>query len=277
MMVSHTIPDLSYDKAAARMRFPAGLHQPPNSYRFGLDALLLAAFARHILRQHNKTDTQAIKVAEIGCACGATLFALALTIPDACCLGLDNVPDLIACARKNADMLGMSRTSFICANAENVTKEKSLQGWLRNCSCVLANPPWRKQGTGHAPKWSFRKAALLASDRSLAHFCHAARELLAYHAWFCCILSPELLPDFCQITGEYSLGMKLVFPVSNLPGEKASRLLLACRKEAAILPEFASPLFLRERKGQTNGWSEEALKFCPWLAGARNGEKEWNS
>ena len=32
----------------ARARFPRGLHQPQDSYRFGADALLLAAFAAEL-------------------------------------------------------------------------------------------------------------------------------------------------------------------------------------------------------------------------------------
>lgn len=261
----------------ARLRFPAGLQQAPDSCRFGMDALLLAAFACHILKQQDSAATKDMKIAEIGCGCGAALLAFAMTVPDANCLGIDNAAELIACAQKNAELLGIEKSAFICANARNLTHEMALKGWLRGCSCVMANPPWRKAEDGQPAKARLRRSALVISENSRDYFCRGARELLHYHAWFCCILPPALLPDFCKAAAQYSLGLRLVMPVANIPGENATRLLLACRKEAAMLPEFAPPLILRAKTKEATAWSPEALQFCPWLASGRHRKQEWNS
>ena len=52
-----------------RALFPRGLHQPQDSYRFGADALLLAAFAAESLASLPGTAPR--KVAELGRGCGA--------------------------------------------------------------------------------------------------------------------------------------------------------------------------------------------------------------
>ena len=60
----------------ARALFPRGLHQPQDSYRFGADALLLAAFAAESLASLPGTAPR--KMAELGSGCGAALLGLCL-------------------------------------------------------------------------------------------------------------------------------------------------------------------------------------------------------
>lgn len=60
----------------ARALFPRGLHQPQDSYRFGADALLLAAFAAESLASLPGAAPR--KVVELGSGCGAALLGLCL-------------------------------------------------------------------------------------------------------------------------------------------------------------------------------------------------------
>lgn len=62
--------------STARALFPRGLHQPQDSYRFGADALLLAAFAAESLTSLPGTAPR--KVVELGSGCGAALLGLCL-------------------------------------------------------------------------------------------------------------------------------------------------------------------------------------------------------
>lgn len=65
----------------ARALFPRDLHQPEDSYRFGADALLLAAFAAQNLASLPEAAPR--KVAELGSGCGAALLGLCLRLPSA--------------------------------------------------------------------------------------------------------------------------------------------------------------------------------------------------
>lgn len=65
----------------ARALFPRGLHQPEDSYRFGADALLLAAFTAQNLASLPGAAPR--KVAELGSGCGAALLGLCLRLPSA--------------------------------------------------------------------------------------------------------------------------------------------------------------------------------------------------
>lgn len=250
----------------ARGRFPAGLEQAPGSYRFGLDALLLAAFACQITETHlRKKSANPVRVAELGCGCGAALLAFSLRFPNALCLGIDRQEGQIACARENTKRLDVNNMRFCHLDVSQTGPNTLPENWLRRCDCVMANPPWRKPESGKTAKSRLRREALWAGASTLADFCRASRELLSHHAWFCCVLPPASLPEFCAACAKCQLGLKQILPVANMPGESAIRLLLACRKEGASAPELLAPLALREKTETGAIWSGQARQFCPWL------------
>lgn len=113
------------ETSAARAHFPRGLAQPPGSLRFGLDALLLAAFAAGHCEQRIKKDrsgfSPALSVAELGCGCGAVLLGLALRCPHIQGFGLEREEDLLHAARQNAEALGIAdRLRFLPADCADL-------------------------------------------------------------------------------------------------------------------------------------------------------------
>ena len=110
--------------------FPRGLKQPEGSFRFGQDALLLAALTARFC-------TRKDKVVELGCGCGAALSGLLLLWPCAYGLGLDIGEELLKAARENALSLNLAgRTEFACADftgktrAEAIAKTRQALMWL---------------------------------------------------------------------------------------------------------------------------------------------------
>lgn len=234
-------------------RFPAGLAQPPGGYRFGADALLLAAWGLKNIPS-NRASFQAV---DLGTGCGAALIALALVNPAIRGAGIDICPQYIACARENAANLGLAdRLRFI--RADLADKRACVSGAFQ---LALANPPWLAPGAGREPKSELRRAALCQKPDTLSVFCRAASRLLAYHGMFCAILPPALLCEFCASLSTARLGLRAILPVASRAGEPALRLLILARKEAASRPEVLPPLCLHEK----SGFSQAALEFCPPL------------
>lgn len=89
--------------AEARRAFPAGLEQPEGSFRFSVDALLLAAFAA------SRTTDVTIRFIDLGTGCGVVGLAYLLLKRNICQgFGMDCNPELIAAAQNNTANLGFS-------------------------------------------------------------------------------------------------------------------------------------------------------------------------
>lgn len=317
----------------ARALFPRGLHQPQDSYRFGADALLLAAFAAESLTSLPGTASR--KVAELGSGCGAALLGLYLYLPSGTAemAGHRHQADVLSrqrsgtqpseapsadaggqlaeedCEGNNAPhlhALGLEQDTALCAAATANARLLGLEDvcrfrqgdladthFLRDCGenafhLVLANPPYALAGSGR-PSASARRDAALRGPASLhdgphAHqqrpgpkpgasdplavFCHAARRLLRHHGLFCCIFPAEELSRLLSTLERERLGCRRILPLCPRAGETAKRVLVLARKDAAAQCLLEAPLPLHD--GQ--GWSREALAFCPWL-GAGHEEK----
>ncbi len=246
--------------------YPRGLVQPQGAYRFGLEALLLAAFAAWVLRERRSAKRECA-VAELGSGCGAALLGVALRAPTAECLGLEREPALVAAARANAEALGLSgRVRFIDADvAAPLPQEAARQ------DMVLANPPWGLEGSGRPSPSGMREQALRAETTpggdAFPIFCAAAARLLRHKGAFCCIVPASALTRICSALEGAGLGLRRVLPLRPHSGDAATRLLLLAQKGATAEPVLCSPLTLHGR-GATSGpsWTRAALSFCPWLA-----------
>lgn len=261
--------------------FPRGLFQPEGSYRFGLDALLLAAFAARTLRERAPGADRHSRVAELGSGCGAALLGVALRCPEALCLGVERESSLVRAARANAEALGLAaRVSFREADLAAPTawpkplREEAPQ------DLVLANPPWGLPGQGRPSPSRLREAALRgttageagADGDALPVFCAAAARLLRHRGAFCCIVAAGALTRVCAALDGARLGLRRVLPLRSHTHAPSRRLLLLAQKGAAADTRLLAPLTLHGRaaaapgSGGRPGWTRAALAFCPWLA-----------
>lgn len=107
---------------SARKHFPRGLLQPPGSFRFSSDALLLAAFAQtccteRVQAGHAERVQAPLHVLDIGTGCGVVGLAILCQSPQHRVWGIDILPELIDAARHNAEHLGLADAfTAICAN-----------------------------------------------------------------------------------------------------------------------------------------------------------------
>ena len=234
----------------ARRNFPRGLFQPPGSYRFGLDALLLAAFASRFVKNP-------ACVAELGCGCGASLLALALLRPGISGLGFERETELVAAAICNGALLGLDgQIGFRAMDIETLDST-----CFNKFNIVIANPPWSK---GRPPASRLRRSALAMQADTLDLFCNRASRLLQNRGRFCIILPPGQLCELAGAIVSLRLGLRQILPIASFSGQSAKRALCLLQKNAASDPVILPALTLLGRTASGIKWTEAARNFCPW-------------
>lgn len=252
-----------------KIKFPSGLIQPEGSYRFGLDALLLASYA-NILAKEYLND---ISLLDLGCGCGAACFGFALQNPEAICAGYDREKELIEAARKNSELLKLTGRCFFDLIDLNDLNPKNLK---TEFNIILTNPPWRIPGKGKISPSKLRARALWQEPETFCSFAGAATFLLKHNGLFLCMLPPEAKKEFCLHLENMTLIKELaIYSFENAP---INRLILVFQKNEAVFQDFenyqSETLILHCKNPDVNSlqnslrknlWTPGALAFCPWL------------
>ncbi len=278
---------------SAACSYPRGLTQPAGGLRFGLDALLLAAFVVRRLRAW--PGRRGLAAVDLGCGCGAALLGLGLGSPRVWGLGLEREPALAAAAEENIARLGLTaRMRARCLELEDVAALRALRGPEGQPLCaradvVLANPPYERAGR---PSPDPLRERALRSDNgaALEVFCRAAGLLLRHKGHFFCCYDARALPRLCQALRAAGLGLRLALPVRARQTDPAWLVLAAAQKGAADDLRLEAPLTLHRgpaptKQGPAAGrgadaragcsgtgseasgpaWTAAARRFCPWL------------
>lgn len=278
--------------------FPRGLYQPPGSFRFSADALLLSAFFLDILR---KLDAKGFRphgprLLDIGTGCGAIALSLLRSCSNVTVMGVDVQPELTAAARRNAETLGFSgrftvldvdisrrsatggmphATMLHAVEASGVGENScevpgaAISGLevipRESFDLVLANPPYRKANQGRKPATVARTLALFEKEAELDDFCRTATWALKSKARFGVIFPAARLADLVLSLHEAGLGLRRLLPVHSRKEEAAKFVLVEARKDSRHDLCLEPPLVLYEGRGEKTRLTDAALAFCPDL------------
>lgn len=250
---------------AARAYFPRGLVQPPGSFRFSADALLLAAFASRSLGSAGASSA----ALELGTGCGVVSFSFLLNMPPDvparnAILGIEIDPELVRAANENASRLGL-RDAFrgLCADVGRIAELDEVGPESRDV--VIANPPYRDPGGGRLPRGGQRASALFADRAGLDCFLRAAAYALRNRGRFFCVLGADRLQEFMERLALNRLAPKRLKPVYGAPGKDARIVLVEARKNGRPGLALEAPLVLYTPPPDSM-LTPEALEFCPALA-----------
>lgn len=239
--------------------FPRGLRQPPGSFRFSLDALLLAAAVppgRHAA------------LLDCGTGCGAAALGALLRSPGLRGVGLDLQPELIQAARLNAERLGLGQRFAAETVDFRNEPDPALKALLQaSFDCCIMNPPYRILGRGRLPSSELRARALFGEPGLVGSFLRWAGMGL-HNEGILYLIFPA------GDEGRLALEENGFFPfrktlVSSRPGMPPHLLLLeSAKKKPSARPE-QKKLFLFAGKEKHAPYSDEAVAFCPWLEQAQ--------
>ena len=231
-------------EAEARKYFPRGLIQPTGSFRFSADALLLAEFAA-------AKTARPLRCLDLGCGCGVVGLGLMLRLPALRCIGVDISPELIAAATQNAAQLGLSERYLPVPG--DVRDYKNIAELKPGAfDLVVANPPYRKVGSGRLPPSDLRLTALFETNGDITVFAAAAAYALKNNGRFCCVYDAGRLPELCAALEAHGLAPKRMRPVHSRKGEGARLILLEARRGGKPGLKWEPPLYLGESKEPGN-------------------------
>ncbi|MEF2230980.1 MAG: methyltransferase [Pseudodesulfovibrio sp.] len=239
-----------------RARFPRGLIQPEGGYRFSLDSLLLACFARPG-RRHAGVD--------LGCGCGVVGLGLLLHEPGLTLTGVELDPVAADAARNNAQELYF-------ASQFNIIQD-DIRTWRpqRVADFVVANPPFRRIGAGRVSRGGERAAARFEQRADFAAFARCAAVALKTRGKFSFVHLPERLGEIMAALAANGLEPKRLRLVHARPDEEARMVLVQAVKAARPGLRVEPSLILHAGRGAQTRITDEALAFCPFL-GCNPGE-----
>ncbi|MCC8194538.1 MAG: methyltransferase [Deltaproteobacteria bacterium] len=243
----------------ARARFPRGLVQPAGGFRFSADALLLASYAARSGPSGNSS------LLDLGCGCGVVGLACLLALPGMTATGVDCLPEQVAAARENAVLLGLAdRFAATEKDLDSAAERQTLASG--GYALVVANMPYRAPGSGRLPREPARRTALFAKPSTMAAFLAAAKRALAPEGSLALVYPWETRDALLLCLERHGLAPVELLPV--MTGRDAGSRILVRAAHAETAPAgnvpCSAPLLLYAKEGQ--GFTREALAFCPWLS-----------
>jgi tRNA1Val (adenine37-N6)-methyltransferase len=219
-------------------KFDLRIVQPRHGYRFSLDPLLLCDFA-HLRAEETAMD--------LGAGCGIIPLILARSAPGSRLVGVESQAEMAELAGRNAALNGLAdRVEIRHADILEIKKLCPPSSF----DLVVANPPYRKPGTGRISPKKGRDLARHESTASLADFLAAAKNLVTLTGRICFIYHPSRLAEFLTEASAMKLSPARLRMVHGNPSAEARMFLIELVKgrkcELAILP----PLFVYEENGE---------------------------
>ncbi len=212
--------------------------QPRDGYRFSLDPLLLADFAR---------AGEGGRGIDLGTGSGIIPLLLARKSAVTKIVGVEVQEEMAALARRNVLLNGLSgRIEIIGADVLALRDRFPVSSF----DLIMANPPYRKPGTGRTSPKAGRDKARHETTATLADFLEAAKYLVKPGGAITFTYLPQRLAEFCATAAALKLApvrMRMVHGNALAPARMVLlELKKGCRGDLEVLP----PLFVYGTDGQ---------------------------
>lgn len=208
--------------------------QPRGGYRFSLDPLLLCDFAG--VREGER-------VTDLGTGSGVIPLILARQCAGASFVGVELQEEMVELARRNVDLNGLTeRIEIIGADVLALRGRYPVSSF----DLVVANPPYRRQGTGKVSPRAGRDAARHETTAGLADFLAVAKYLVRPAGRICFVYHVSRLAECLAEAERLRLVPSRLAFVHGAPQAEARmflvELLKGRKRELRVLP----PIFVRD-------------------------------
>lgn len=220
------------------------LEQPLKGYRFGTDAMVLAAAVQ---------AKPAEKVLELGCGVGAVLLAMHSRFPDTFITGIEREHIYIELAKRNIQNNQVSRRVSVFRG--DVLNAMNLHT-LGRFDHVVANPPYYETGRHSPPTGQIRQAARQHDPMALGQWLQAANRVLKPKGTVTLIHPSEKLDDLLTGLKRFCGGIR-IFPLWPQQGKACKRLVIQGVKGSRAPMTLCAGLVMHEEDGMS---TEKALQ-----------------
>lgn len=221
------------------------LYQPKQGYRFGTDAIMLAAAV---------APYYGTRIADFGAGAGAVTIALAHFLPDCHITALEKEEVMTACLRHNIALNDM--TSRVEVRGQDIV---DLPASLHDAfDCVVANPPFH-HASGTRPRNQRRSLAHHGDEADLGQWVEAAWHALRPKGRFVMIVRADRTDEVMsslQKLGAGGLSLQPLWPYSSSP---AIRVIIHAQKNSKAPFSIQQGLVLHHPDGALTGRATQIL------------------
>jgi tRNA1Val (adenine37-N6)-methyltransferase len=210
--------------------------QPARGYRFAIDSILLARFARPRHRA---------QVLELGAGCGVISMMIAALHQPTQVVAVELQPQLAAVIAHNAALNRILAVTAVCADVRRAIPGLSPAAF----DYVIANPPYRAARRGHESPNPERRAARSDHGGTLTAFIAAAARYAKHGGKVAIVFTASRTAELIAEMKQNLLEPKRIRFVHSHPGESATMVLLEARKAGGIEAIIESPLFIYDSPG----------------------------
>jgi tRNA1Val (adenine37-N6)-methyltransferase len=210
--------------------------QPSGGYRFAIDSILLARFAR---------PRQRAQVLELGAGCGVVSMMLAALHHPNQVVAVELQPQLAAMIAHNAALNGIAVVREVCADIRRIIPGLTPAAF----DYVVANPPYRAASRGRESPDAERRVARGGDGATLADFVAAAARYANHGGKVALVFTASRTAELIAEMKQRSLEPKRIRFVHSRPGESATMILLEARKGGGIEAIIEPPLFIYRAPG----------------------------
>ena len=217
------------------------LIQDKDAFRYGIDAVLLADFAK-------RCCPRSLHAAELGCGNGIVSFLLARQNLQRQVTGIDFQEEAIGLADRSCELNRMTdRVRFLHSDILELARvHPALQG---SCDLVVSNPPYIEKGSGLAGSSAGRRAARQETTAELDDFIAAAAWMLQGKGSLCLVHRPFRLVDIFASCRKHRLEPKRIRFVHPREGEPPNIVLIHCVQGGGKELKFDEPLNVYDSEG----------------------------
>jgi len=219
------------------------LLQPLKGYRFSIDSLLLAHFARVSKRT---------SLVDLGTGSGVISIILAAKNPSVKITAIEVQEELAGLARQNVEMNDLKdRIRVIKADWRKIRKLFAPESF----NTAISNPPFRLPGTGRINPLSQKAIARFELKGGLGDLLSAASFLLKSRGHFFITHIPERMPEIFSAMQRRRLTPKTIRLVHPNKEEEARHVLIDAVKDGKPGCRIQKPLFIYN---EDNDYTSEA-------------------
>lgn len=209
-----------------------------DGFSYGIDAVLLAAFASGETGAKPIKSRLKMRVADLGTGNGIIPFVLAHKLPMSEIVGFERNPISLERAVRGCEMNELEdRINFV------LTDISQLDGYDETFDAVVTNPPYFRRGAGIPNEDSAKFIARHETTAGIAEFAKCGSRILKSGGDFYMIHRPSRLPDIGQALRAASLEPKelqLVVPSSSAPANLVLiHAVAGAKPDLKMLPEIA--------------------------------------
>jgi tRNA1Val (adenine37-N6)-methyltransferase len=219
--------------------------QPAGGYRFAIDAILLARFAR---------PRQSERVLELGAGCGVVSIILAALHHPRKVVAVELQPRLAALIAPNAARNETTAVTAICADIRRTIPGLTPAAF----DYVIANPPYRAASRGRESPNAERRTARGGAGATLADFIAAAARYANHGGRVAIVFTASRTAELIAEMKQRSLEPKRIRFVHSRPQVPAAMVLLEARKDGGVEAVIEPPLFIY---GSSGAYTDEARRI----------------